>query len=219
MSEKPFIFDQVFKPQNLEAFGNEQGREDPTYKRLKQMESNFTRLVDVMRAEATLPLPRINTLMSLFWRLVGNKISPVVMSVDGGPPTLGFWCEIRDNKSMAVVMCPKDWDRQLQTGPLMQMEALVFAASQAKDYWNHKFIPMPWENVAQNKKEVHERAYSNEAELLHYFQRTVPNFTPNEYQQKVMADFPLGTFSISHNYVGRDYDAKFPPFPVNIHPS
>lgn len=217
MSEKPFLFDQVFKPTNLEQFGAEAGKEDPFYKSCKLMEWEFSQLVDVMRQEVMLPFPRINILMSLFWRLVGNKISPVVMG--SSVPTMSFWCELRDGKSMAVIMCPQNWHEQLASDPHMQMGALVFAASQAKDYWNHKFIPLPDEDIAQKKKEVFQRAWSNEAELLHYFQRTAPNFKPNEYQQKVIAEYPLGTLSISHNYVGRDYDGLFPPFPVNVNPT
>ena len=115
---------------------------------------------------------------------------------------------------MAVVMCPENWYEQLRADPHMQMGALAYVASQAKDYWNHKFITLPGEDAQKKKKEVHDRAWSNEAELLHYFQRTAPNFNPNDYQKHVMGKYPLGTLSVPHNYVDRDYDSQFPPHPM-----
>ena len=203
---EPFLFEKIFgEAKHIDSLKNESGEEDPFYKSNKLMEQEFSDLVDVMRQHKWLPLPRINTLMSLFWRLVGNKISPVAMTT--AVPTVSFWCEIRQGRSIALILVPQNWHDMLVADPHYQMGALAFAASQSKDYWNHKFRP-------GTSQEVKHRAWSYEAELLHYFSKTVPHFKPNEYQQKIMSEYPAGIDSVASHYEGRGYDGVFPPFPV-----
>lgn len=219
MQDAPFLLHTVFQPKNLEQWGKEAGvADDPFYKSCKLMEAEFSDLVDVMRQEKWLPLPQVNGLMSLFWRLVGNRIAPAAMT---GVPTVSFWCEMQQRnfipRSIAVIMVPEKWHDMIVADAHTQMGALVFVASQAKDYWNHKFLPGPGQTPEQCKKECLDRAWSHEAELLHYFQRTVPDFKPNDYQKHVMEKYPYGVFeSIDMQYCGREYDGVFPPFPVDV---
>lgn len=203
--ESPFIL-------HIDSFADELGIDNPEFKKNKLMESEFSDLVDVMRKDNWLPLPAINTLMTLFWRIVGNNVTPVVMNPS--VPTLSFWCEIHQsvghqNRSLATIMIPHNWHDLLVEDAHMQMGALVFAASQAKDYWNHKF-------PSSTKKEIHDRAWSYESELFHYFVRTSPGFKANSYQSKIMEEYPNGIASVDSHYVGREYDGVFPPFPIDV---
>jgi len=206
--ESPFLLHTLFQPKNMDSLAADLGSDDPVYKKHKLMESEFSDLVDVMRQNKWLPLPSINALMTLLWRVVGNHIAPV--AINPNVPTLSFWCEFRSVDpiaSLAVIMIPDNWHDMLVEDAHMQMGAMVFAASQAKDYWNHKFSP------PNAKKEIHDRAWSSEAELLHYFAHTAPDFKPNDYQNKIMDKYPKGIASIEAHYVGREYDGVFPPFP------
>lgn len=205
--DNPFLLHTLFQPKHIDSLAAELGSDDPVFKKHKLMESEFSDLVDVMRQDKWLPLPAVNTLMTLLWRIVGNKVAPVAMNPN--VPTLSFWCEIQRSRSLAVIMIPDNWHDMLVEDTHMQMGAMVFAASQAKDYWNHKFVP-------SSKKDVHDRAWSAEAELLHYFARTAPDFKANDYQMKIMEKYPKGIASVDAHYVGREYDGVFPPFPVDV---
>ena len=203
--DEPFLFEKLFRHQKIEDLG-----ESDLYKKSKLMETEFTNLVDLMREERYLPLPSINNLVTLLWRIVGNRIAPVAMAQSVS--TLSFWCEMQQKngvpRSIAIILMPENWHDMLVKNPHEQMGAIVFAASHAKDYWNHKFLP------PNTPIEAKERAWSNESELLHYFSRNVPNFKPTEYQFHIMQKYPLGTKSVASNYVGRKYDGIFPPYPV-----
>jgi copper(I)-binding protein len=211
--ESQFLLHTLFQPKHIDEFADELGSDDPVFKKYKLMEAEFSDIVDVMRQDKWLPLPAVNTLMTLLWRVVGNKIAPVAMN--SNVPTLSFWCEIHrsagQDRSLAVIMIPEKWHEMLVQDAHMQMGAMVFAASQAKDYWNHKF-------GSSSKKDIHDRAWSAEAELLHYFARTAPDFKANDYQKKIMERYPKGIASVDAHYVGREYDGVFPPFPVDINP-
>lgn len=180
---------------------------DPRYSVGKAFEEKFTTMVEGMMNPSHLSLPSINILMRLFWRLVGNKVVPSAM---GGVPTVSFLAEVRQGKSVGMVICPIDWLERIQQDPYYQMGALIYVASQAKDYWNHKFVP-------GSKKEILARAYSCEAEFLHFLKTTDPvGFVPNPYQQKIMDEYPNGIASEPSQYDGREYDGVFPPFPVDV---
>lgn len=195
-----FFFDKVFDHKNISEFP----QNDPFWQTSKANELAFTRTVDIMRTHLTLPCPKINELMALFWDLVGSRISPV--AITDQVKTVHLWVEVtRERQSMAVVVCPTDWYARLREEPYMQMGALAFIASQSKDYWNNKIN-------RQTGEEVRQRALSAESHLLHFFQKNSPDFTPNDYQKQVMENHQEG-FLLS--YQGRLFDGKGPPYPIN----
>lgn len=206
--DNQFLLNTIFQPKHIDSLLAEVGSDDLDYKKQKLIESEFSDLVDVMRQEKWLPLPSINVLMTLLWRLVGNHITPV--AVNPNIQTLSFWCESRQNNSLAVIMVPENWHYLLVENAHLQMGAMAFVASQAKDYWNHKFVAM------QKNQNVVDRAWSTEVELLQYFVKTVPDFKLNEYQDSIMKKYPKGIASVDAHYVGREYDGAFPPFPVDV---
>lgn len=203
--KKQFILHRIFNPKNIQSLEEEMGTNDPFFLKIKLIQDDFTDLVSVMKKYEYFSNPSINELMSLFYLLVGNKISPV--AVNDAVSALNFWCETTNRQSLSVVMLPLNWHEMLIEDAYMQMGAMVFAASQSKDYWNNRFIP-------DEKKEIHKRASSYEAELLHYFLRNSNDFKPNEYQKKIMNNYPNGIASVDSHYEGREFDHVGPPFPV-----
>ena len=203
--ENQFLLHKIFNPVNIQSISDKSGTDDPFFLQMKLMQDEFSDLVDVMKTHEYVSNPAINRLMKLFYLLVGNKITPV--AINDAVPTLGFWCEVKRGRSLAVIMLPPNWHKMLREDAYMQMGAMVFAASQSKDYWNNRFIP-------DEKETIHKRAWSYESELLHYFARTSPKFKPNEYQKTIMADYPNGIASIDGHYEGREFDRVGPPFPV-----
>lgn len=185
-----FLFEKIFTPTHISLLKGDE------LKSTTLIQDEFSDLVDVMRKSKYIDLKPINDLMSLFWRLVGNKVCPAAIS--DSVPSLSFYCEIRANKSMAVIICPEKWHDMLIADAHYQMGAMVFAASQAKDYWNNKFI-------VEKKEIIEKRAYSFEAELLNFFAKTVVGFKPNDYQKHVIEKYPEGIKSCDLHYIGKDF--------------
>lgn len=175
----------------------------------KRIEGEFTDLVAYLKSPKQIDNPSINKLMSLFESLVGNLVTPVALT---NIQSLHFYCEQRKNKVVCLVMCPSNWHEMLIEEPFMQMGGLAFIASQAKDYWNHRFTS----EFHSQKEQIMKRAQSTEAELLHYFSKNKSDkFVPNDYQKEIMLTYPEGIKSEPSHYEGREYDGKFPPFPFS----
>jgi hypothetical protein len=174
----------------------------------KRIEGEFTDLVAYLKNPEHINCPPINKLIGLFEKLVGNYITPVALTPS--VQSLLFYCEQRKNKTVCFIMCPSNWHEMLLKDPFMQMGGLVFIASQAKDYWNLR-LSSQYEN---RKEEIKNRARSYEAELLNYFAKyKSEKFSANDWQKETIKLYPGGIMSEPSHYEGRDYDAKFPPFP------
>lgn len=144
--------------------------------------------VDMLRTPEHFPNKNINKLMILFWRLVGNKITPAAIA----PPvkTLSFWAEVKGLESIAVVMVPSNWVKMCHDEKWMQLGGLCYVASQAADYWHAKIF---------NREDTIKRAQAYEAEFLNQL-KTMVKFDLNEYQQEVLNKFPNGLESCSLVY-------------------
>ncbi len=199
MSDR-FIFETIFNPKNIKSLSDQ----DPLYIFAKQLEVEFTELVDLMRDPNRLQIPLINELMTLFWHLVGDKITPTAITE---VHQMYFFAEVYATKSIGLVLCPENWCETLKSNPHYQMGAMVFCASQARDYWNHKYPDLEGTNM--------NRAKAYESELLHWFAKNAESFQPNDYQQIIMECFPQGISATNLQYSGRGYDGVFPPYPYN----
>ena len=162
----------------------------PFQDKLPAITQMFNLGVDVLRDPQTTPSLPINRLMTLAWRLIGNKVTPTTVAEKmplGHPETLHFWCEIRENKSLGVVMVPFEWAKMVIEDRWMQLGGLVFIGSQCADYWHGKI------NRNSGDRPAMERAMAHEAEFL----LTLGGFTPNPYQKQVLDHFPQGLKSLS----------------------
>lgn len=191
---------------------------DPVWQSGKLLETTFSDMVDRLRTPEHCKNPAINTLMSLCWRIVGNRICPT--SLMEGCPTMSFWCEARDKGFFATIICPMNWCQMLKDDPFMQLGALVYNASKVKDYWNLK-IP----GLSDTSEDNHFRAMAYESEFLNYCKQNDPSFVPNPYQYKVFEKFPNGLASAGDLvYDSRPFPTSQaeiilagPPYPVDVY--
>lgn len=147
------------------------------------IQDQLTAWIDKLRQPSLFHNKTINNLMSLFWNLIGHKITPAAITPIH---SISFIAEQRGTSASGIVLCPPHWRKLTKDDPYMQMGALVFCASQAKDYWNFK-IPS---SDKQAHTESSRRALMHESEFLFFLTETASDFAPNPYQQEVMNKFP-----------------------------
>ena len=164
--------------------------EGDQYRRLaEELVPKFDACVDYLREK--FPNEQINQLMTLFWRLVGNKITPSALTP--AVQSVSFWAEVRGTEKIGVVLMPVNWLSKLDKDLYMQLGALVFTASQAKDYYQ-AFIEGPALNIFDSQS-TRNRALAYEAEYLLTLIQIDEQFTPNEYQLQVLNTYPRGVAS------------------------
>ena len=159
-----------------------------------RIQVQFTAWVAALKRFEICPNSAVNDLMKLFWDLVGQRITPAAMS---NVPTVSFAVQRHGTELAGMIMCPCNWLELAKSEPYMQMGALVFTASQAKDYWNF-LIP------AKHLATVIDRARMYESSFLHTMASVVSDFSPNDYQKKIMDAFPGGIDPIQ-TYEGMPY--------------
>lgn len=177
----------------------------------KKIERVFDQMVDFLRSPEKVQNKSVNELVALLWRLVGNKIVPAAVGNLTVKDSMSFWCEGKNDRTIATIIVPTTWIDKIKSDSHMQMGAMVYNASKAKDYWNLKL----YRNQAE-AQEGHKRAMAYESELLNFFKKD-PFWLPNEYQKQVLEFFPSGISSPAAAgliYPGRPFSFDFPPFPV-----
>ncbi|MEO6892098.1 MAG: hypothetical protein ABI324_24185 [Ktedonobacteraceae bacterium] len=148
----------------------------------------FDRMVDLLRSSDTFPNPEINQLLTLAWRLIGNKEILIVGQED--LPTLHFAGTMQGRRRMAAIFLPLTFLDLLRDDPTMQLGGMTNMASHAKDYSTHKL-----------DQHTYERASASEADMLltlrqlHEEESIV--WQPNPYQQSLLRAFPHGLASLA----------------------
>ena len=159
---------------------NDLPENDPTAKLGKLCESLFTGGVDVLRS--ILPNDRIRALARVVWDLVGHK--QVLVAIGPDVPSLSFTVmQYKGIHNQGLVLIPKDWPAMTQNDPFMQLGAILFVGAQVVDFYNDRLI---------GDKTAPGRWQAYEAELLRTLKQTLPRWTPNEYQQKILQRYPDG---------------------------
>lgn len=174
--------------------------DDPDRKKGMEISNLFSSMVDFLRNFESIPNKKINALASLFWDLVGNNICPVAVT---NVPTLSFWGEYQSSESLAMILLPENFLQMVKEDDVMQLGAILSAASKAKDYWNRKFVGYN-ETTANSDA----RAYTYETEM---FLLCPPTWKPNSYQQKIIERFPFGLRSAP---AGLHYESR--PYPDTL---
>lgn len=166
----------------------------------------FTYLVDVLRNPATFPDEKINKLMTLTWRLVGNRVIPA--AVMGGIPNLHFYYEnVNGATPFGMFACPVDWARQCIRDRVFSMGGLVWASSMARDAWNGRFLLgyPDLEKLRDEANNVQHRAKAYESQFLQVMAQH-ERFQMNEYQRQVVDAYPGGVGDVSRLlYEGKDF--------------
>lgn len=152
-----------------------------------QLVAVFDRAVDDLRNER-FPSRSINRLMGITWDIIENRI--VLVAATEAVPTIHFYCEINRSIRQAAIMVPLNWVTQINENPLMTLGGLVWASSQAVDFYNNRFRQ-------ETKQEIETRAGAYEAQFYIDVQTVNQNtFTMNQYQEGIMRRFPQGLLSL-----------------------
>lgn len=125
------------------------------------------------------PNPRINDLMRLVWDLIGHRAVPAVI----GPvpsPAMGV------AGGTGMVLLPANWPLMMTRDPLMQVGAMVFVGSQARDFYRGLI------RTEADSETIRRRAHGYEAEYLKTLYTLNPALVLNNYQKGVVAEFPNG---------------------------
>lgn len=186
------LYDKMFKTGSVDALP-----ESEKTNALKN-ETMFTNMVDALRNPVLMPVESISNLMKLFWHLVGQKITPAAQVE--GIPSLSFFVEIENGKHVAMVMLPPHWLEHVAKNVHEQMGAIVYCASQAKDYYNAKIF---------DKEAVLTRAACYEAELMNYFKTHAKDWHKTPYQEDLMKRFPNGLADLKEEYRYEDNRATY----------
>jgi hypothetical protein len=152
---------------------------DDMFFRGKEASEIITSMVQTLCHEQFIPSPRLNDLGDLLWGLIGNKMVPTAL---GDVPMICFAAQ----RDAAIIMVPVDFVERVKTNPVYNFGGLVFTGSQARDYYNRRLKP---------PEDVLKRAYAFEAEMM-LACRKIGTLQPNEYQQKVLNDYPKGLDSL-----------------------
>lgn len=162
-----------------------------------------TAVVGSLRNPKLVPLPRINKLMKLFWNLVGWRHVPVLGGT--GVKSVHFYCEDRGGRAVGCIMMPPQWSKMMMEDPVMQTGAIIFAASQAQDFWTKKYLEAADYQKRKKQNPLLLRAYAYESDWLHYIKRVEEapklvglesQWKPNDYQRDVLNNFPNGYDSL-----------------------
>lgn len=192
-----------------EAFANSViGNSSPNNKlriQSEKMTAAFDLAVDTLRLK--FPNPVVMGVTSLMWRLIGNKM---ILSASMNVPTISFTMMGGPGKKPAAfVLCPPLWNEMLEQDYIYQLGGVVFCASQCCDFYNEKFQHQQNNPIGLQDQDVQRRAWAYEAEYLNVVKEHLPEHQFNDYQKKVMEEFPNGLLSLPENLV---YQSK--PFVI-----
>lgn len=148
----------------------------------------FDVLVDFLRDSERFPNTEVNELVTLTWRLIGNRRTPVTLD-QWGVKSLSFVAYKEESSQKAMFIMPTDFIDLVREDPVMQMGAVVFNASQGRDFYTGRLI-------SDGSQIVNRRARAFEAETLHTLSRMAKGegvtLRWNPYQSGVLNEFPQG---------------------------
>ena len=155
------------------------------------------------RDPVQLPSLEIAKLMTLFCRLVSNRVTLVALTHQVS--TLHFRAGQRESGPKAMVLVPLNWLDLLQADRWEQLAALVSIASHASDYHHGR--------LADGDEAVQFRARAYQAEYLRTlrrYRRFV--FKPTSVQKELLEQFPKGLAhcregmrDVLHPFVDEDF--------------
>ena len=156
---------------NVEAI--DQGSEDA--KRAHRLEKYFTSGVGTIQL---LPNPIFPPFSRYLWDVFHYRY--VVAAV--GPPVKSVTFAVLNHQAMVIL--PPDWEEMILGDTLMQLGGIIYAGSQAIDYYNGLFAPGVITKASRDV--ILQRSKNYEAEYL----RMLSTDKLNDYQKKVLKECP-----------------------------
>lgn len=181
----------------------------PEGKKLKKdcaaIGANIKQLFEKMKEPKQLPVPAVNAVM---W-LLGDMLSTDMVRVAVTPQakTVKFLMTGEKEDRRGMVLVPANWLDLMNTIPTVLMGGLAYVASEAKDFYNDRLkseVDIAYEKNC-GKNAVVCRSLCHEAELYLWLSKNDSEFSPNEYQAKIMGEYPNGIGSIPE---GLRYEPK-----------
>jgi len=150
-----------------------------------------TILVDVLKKPQFTPNKRINDLAALGWDLIGNNITPCAIAER---PNVAFMAEVinpaNPKSQKAVIFVPTDFKKRCDEDAIYYIGAMVFAMSQARDFWNNRIVRVENSQIIDGRKDCNERAKFFESEFL-WMVKNITEQEPrfNDYQKELMEKY------------------------------
>jgi len=164
---------------------------------LRRTVEAFDACVDFLRDPDSFPNQEINQLVTLLWRLIGNKQIPLVLD-QWGIREMSFIVLGNSVKQTPFFILPVDFLKQVNYDPIYQLGAIVFNASQGRDYYTGKI-------TGNNKAEVKRRARAYESEALLTLDKMAKasgqTIQWNPYQLEILRENPQGIKSLPSDLV------------------
>jgi hypothetical protein len=167
--------------------------DDPLKAHMDNIVAMFDALVDTLREPKSFPNPRINELVKLMWRLIGNQFIRVALNTEVGDRMPGAAFSLLGNRQVheAIIWLPTQYAQMCVQDRIFHMGGICFNASQCRDFYNGKILENGGQQLTQ------QRALAYEAEFLHTMAQS-EQFKPNDWQQKVLENFPNGIASVQN---------------------
>ena len=153
----------------------------------------------LMRPETT-PDPRLNDVAKLLWVLCSSRTVCTAMTEVPSLHFMGLIKNRADGKDRGVVLIPLNWVKLFSVDPWLQLGAVMYSASKARDFWNKKITD------EASGLEVERRAKAYEAEFLRLAIRdqSKKRFKATAYQGAVLGAF--GSFPPDLEYESKPFD-------------
>lgn len=167
--------------------------DDPLKEFMDNIVTMFDTLVDTLREPKSFPNPRINELVKLMWRLIGNRVIKVALNTEVGDKMPGAAFSVIGNADAmeGIIWLPTQYAQMCVHDRIFHMGGICFCASQCRDFYNGK-IP-----GNRDQKDDQKRALAYEAEFLHTIAQS-ELFQPNDWQREVMELYPNGIASVQN---------------------
>lgn len=181
------IFDKLFLEQSVHV--NQLPPLNDLAARGKVVGDTVTTVVGILRNPLITPNRRINGIASLAWDLIGNNMTPAALA---GVPQVHFGAQVSNDRKQGVILVPLDYHERVAQDFIFNAGAMVFVGSQARDWYNDKLAYWEDGKLVDGRQEVMVRARAYESEWLLMIKGLDLGYEFNEYQQKILDEYPEG---------------------------
>jgi|SRR5688572_9798220 len=138
---------------------------------------------------ASHPNKMLATLGKNLWSVMHHRHVALVMH--DGFPSMSFFVAAprRGERAQGMIVAPGPWVALMKSQPLVAIGAVIFAGSQAVDFYNDRLIGEP------TRERAIQRALAYEAEFLKGF----PDYPLSDYQKGLLKMHPEG-ITAAHLY-------------------
>lgn len=168
--------------------------------KVRRIQDTFDAFVDFLRDPDSFPNTEINQVVTLMWRLIGNREIQMGLDDEGRVSSVSFTVLVSrddDKDKRPILIIPGNFLGQTVSDPVLQLGMMGFMASQVKDFYMGAI-------EKGTSQDVNRRARAYEAEVLLTLsgmaQSEGMQLPLNDYQQKVLGENPQGLKSLPSGF-------------------